>query len=288
MIYNRLPASGFTLVRNHVLRDASLSWRAKALYAYIASHDEAYPLTVEQIVAQGSEGEKAVQSGLRELEAAGHLARLRRRGERGRWLYDWHLIEPDRTPPTATRSDLGKHEDSQLPPCSPHGAAVARPLEDQEEDQREDQELPDASGAGTTTTTPGDDEMTAAQTDPDQMGLDLGIAPPPPKPPKPVNDPQQVVDLFEATYREVHGEPSLRSHGWIRSEVKALKAEGESVGDIKAAAEELARDGNPRQSIRSRRQQARCREQQITKATRGAVEGWGGAGDDAPKTWIYG
>ena len=40
-----LPTAGFTIVPNEWLRDPRISWKAKGLLAYIASHQEGYRLT---------------------------------------------------------------------------------------------------------------------------------------------------------------------------------------------------------------------------------------------------
>ena len=40
-----IPADGYAIIANHWLRDPRLSWKAKGLLAYIASHDKGYQLS---------------------------------------------------------------------------------------------------------------------------------------------------------------------------------------------------------------------------------------------------
>lgn len=274
MIYNRLPSSGFTLVANALLRDPGLSWKAKALHAYIASHDETYPLTVEQVVAQGAEGEKSVQAGLRELEAASHLARVRRRGDRGRWIYDWHLVQPDRTPQTGTRSDQGKRKDPQLPPCSPDGAAVTRPLEDHPEHQLEDHPSGGSSFAPPGhDARPDDDEehaMTSAAVDQDQLGLDFDMPEPEAPKPKPRRDGGpcgRVVAAYCRSYVDAHQAQPASERGRVAGQVKALLAQGHTEEELIQAAEALGRTRFTYLAEELRRVR--------DEASRHQVEGWG-------------
>jgi hypothetical protein len=90
-----LPADSFTIVSNAWLRDPRLSWKAKGLLAYIASHAPGHTLTSEQIHAEGQDGADAVRAGLRELEGAGYLRRVELRNARGhRTGTDFELCEP--------------------------------------------------------------------------------------------------------------------------------------------------------------------------------------------------
>ena len=79
-----LPADNFTMIPNDWLRDARLSWKAKGLLAYIASHRAGYRLTRDQIVAEAADGRDSALAGLRELEEVGYLTRIKERGEGGR------------------------------------------------------------------------------------------------------------------------------------------------------------------------------------------------------------
>lgn len=79
-----IPADSFTIIDNRWLRDSGLSWKAKGLLSYIASHAPGHQLTMEQIFAEGTDGPDAVRSGLKELEEHGYLTRTRVHDGRGR------------------------------------------------------------------------------------------------------------------------------------------------------------------------------------------------------------
>lgn len=79
-----IPADAFTIIENAWLRDPRLTWKAKGLLAYIASHAAGHRLTREQMLAEGADGKDALISGLMELEERGYLVRRRVRGEGGK------------------------------------------------------------------------------------------------------------------------------------------------------------------------------------------------------------
>lgn len=83
IIRTRLSSDGYTIIPNHWSRDPNLSWKAKGLLAYIASHTEGYELRTEQIIREGVDGRDAVLSGLRELEERGYLRRHYHRNSLG-------------------------------------------------------------------------------------------------------------------------------------------------------------------------------------------------------------
>lgn len=93
-----IPADSFTIINNAWLRDSALSWKAKGLLAYIASHAAGHTLSTAQILAEGTDGRDAVRAGLVELEAAGYLRRIVKRGEGGKVEgTDYELTEPGST-----------------------------------------------------------------------------------------------------------------------------------------------------------------------------------------------
>lgn len=79
-----IPSDSFTIIDNRWLRDCGLSWKAKGLLSYIASHSPGHALTMEQIFAEATDGPDSVRSGLKELEDHGYLVRTRVHDERGR------------------------------------------------------------------------------------------------------------------------------------------------------------------------------------------------------------
>lgn len=80
----RRPETAFTRVPNDWARDPKLSFKAKGLLTYLLSHSDGYRLTVEQVVAEATDGKSAVYSAIKELVEHGYLERVQRRGERGK------------------------------------------------------------------------------------------------------------------------------------------------------------------------------------------------------------
>jgi hypothetical protein len=79
-----IPADSFTIISNAWLRDPRLSLKAKGLAAYISSHAAEHVLSVEQILAENTDGKDAVRAGMAELEERGYLVREQVRGDGGR------------------------------------------------------------------------------------------------------------------------------------------------------------------------------------------------------------
>lgn len=65
----------YSVMSNEVLRDKNLSFKAKGLLCYMLSCKDDWDFNIEGIAAMGSDGYKAVRTGLIELERAGYLKR---------------------------------------------------------------------------------------------------------------------------------------------------------------------------------------------------------------------
>lgn len=83
----------FTQVKNNVLKDNKLSWKAKGLFAYLYSKPEDWDFAIKRIAKDSNEGEWTVRTGLKELEERGYL--VRQRQSTGRINY---LIRYDNEP----------------------------------------------------------------------------------------------------------------------------------------------------------------------------------------------
>ena len=65
----------FTQVPNYIMQDDSISWKAKALFAFLLSKPEGWNFSAKRIAEEGKGGYRRVLSGLDELEEEGYLER---------------------------------------------------------------------------------------------------------------------------------------------------------------------------------------------------------------------
>lgn len=76
----------FTVVGNHLSQHRGLSLTAIGLGVHIQSLPDGAKVGIKSLAAKFSEGEVAIASALRELEAFGYLSRTRERNPGGRWV----------------------------------------------------------------------------------------------------------------------------------------------------------------------------------------------------------
>ena len=73
----------FTILSNSVIRDETLSWKARGLFEYLWSLPEDWEFYETEITKHATDGRDSTRSGLDELEEHGYLSRTRERNEKG-------------------------------------------------------------------------------------------------------------------------------------------------------------------------------------------------------------
>ena len=95
--------NNYTKVANQVLEDATLSLKAKGLFAYLVKLPEGWKIRIGEIAKHHRDGYDSVHSALNELLAAGYLERFGRsrdKGQVGDWQYHINTgLQPDREKP---------------------------------------------------------------------------------------------------------------------------------------------------------------------------------------------
>lgn len=99
--------ANYTVTRNKTVRDSRLSFKATGLLVYLLSLSNEATTNAKQLSKIKKEGEKAILTGLRELEAAGYLTRERQQIERGRWVTVVTIRERSNTDPPSPKAGYG-------------------------------------------------------------------------------------------------------------------------------------------------------------------------------------
>jgi hypothetical protein len=69
------PADALALISITALDDGRLSFKARGILAHLLAQKQNYAVSVEGLARHGTDGKRAIESGLRELEEHGYLTR---------------------------------------------------------------------------------------------------------------------------------------------------------------------------------------------------------------------
>ena len=93
-----------------LLNNEEITFKAKGIFTFLQAKPDGWKFSTERIASQTAEGEKAIRSGLQELENHGYLKRTPAREEDGRWGgYDYTLYAgPEAHNPSAEKRPTDK------------------------------------------------------------------------------------------------------------------------------------------------------------------------------------
>lgn len=91
----------FSIFDNDLLRDSELSFKARGLLTYMLSMPDDWKFYVSELATHSKkEGESAIRAAIAELEEAGYMKRVRRRGEKGKFSsVDWYVYDEPKFSP---------------------------------------------------------------------------------------------------------------------------------------------------------------------------------------------
>lgn len=119
-IYKNRVTREFAQIRNDLLADPSLSFKAKGILSYLLSRPPTWEACISDIVNRATDGIHAVRSGLDELEEQGFIIRSQLRDDEGRFsgfqfdVYDAPQPQDNRTTPQdRTRTVLRKPDNGK-------------------------------------------------------------------------------------------------------------------------------------------------------------------------------
>jgi hypothetical protein len=82
------PESNWTQIRNGIIDDHRITFKATAVLIYILSKPDNWRTSTRHLSTVKKEGIDAVRTAMSELECAGYVQRRRYQDETGKWQYD--------------------------------------------------------------------------------------------------------------------------------------------------------------------------------------------------------
>lgn len=113
-VFRVVHNKNFTTVNNFICTDDRLSYKAKGIWLYAFSRPDDWKFFISDLVKQSKDKEKAVSSGLAELEKAGYLTKEKRKNDKGQYAgWDYIFYETPREIqkkiPKPQKAEVGKN-----------------------------------------------------------------------------------------------------------------------------------------------------------------------------------
>ncbi|WP_423348502.1 DnaD domain protein [Lactiplantibacillus plantarum] len=135
----KLAQTNYTVIDNRIIRDESLSWKAKGVFAYLWSMPDDWEFYETEVMTHAKDGRDSLRSAIKELQDAHYMRRTRSRNEKGQVkTSDWELSDkpmlenPTQGKPT---QDNPMQENPTLP--STNGLSTDLPSTDDTNDDDE-------------------------------------------------------------------------------------------------------------------------------------------------------
>ena len=115
------PESNWTQIRNGIIDDHRITFKATAVLIYILSKPDNWRTSTRHLSTVKKEGIDAVRTAMSELECAGYVQRRRYQDEAGKWQYDtlvYDIPQPVNKPVKNTSSQVkprGDNPDKENP-----------------------------------------------------------------------------------------------------------------------------------------------------------------------------
>ena len=100
--------SNYTQIPNELLRDSTISLKAKGMFALLISHGEGYQFSSMRLVIESKDGEHATKESLKELEKGRYLTRNRQSDGRVQYVLSLPEEKPKCENPTMRKSHKEK------------------------------------------------------------------------------------------------------------------------------------------------------------------------------------
>jgi hypothetical protein len=109
----------FTIIPNEVLQRGDISWKAKGILAYILSLPDDWKIRIQELQNHATEGEKALRTGIAELEEFGYIKKKTVRNDDGTFKQiNYHVYET--VQPADTEEEHGLNSESDPDACFRH------------------------------------------------------------------------------------------------------------------------------------------------------------------------